>query len=153
MTPTPSFTSKRNRVNPTRSWAITSASLPVNWTATITSKNSCPGGPKNYGYKTKKGHVECKVRGFRLNSEGKTQLNYDVMRQKMLDEIQKPQKEPRQTQVIKSNQICQRPQKVPSSSPILTTSVTSWCRTRESLILPHFRPILTDTEAACQDTP
>ena len=67
------------------------------------------GGPKNYGYKTKKGHVECKVRGFRLNSEGKTQLNYDVMRQKMLDEIQKPQKEPRQTQVIKSNQIVRDP--------------------------------------------
>ena len=36
-------------------------------------------GPKNYGYKTKKGKVECKVRGFRLNSEGKTQLNYDVI--------------------------------------------------------------------------
>ena len=29
------------------------------------------GGPKNYGYKTKKGKIECKVRGFRLNSEGK----------------------------------------------------------------------------------
>jgi len=54
-------------------------------------------GPKNYGYKTKKSKVECKVRGFRLNSEGKTQLNYDVMRQNVLDEIQKPQKEPRQT--------------------------------------------------------
>ena len=27
------------------------------------------GGPKNYGYKTKKGKIECKVRGFRLNSE------------------------------------------------------------------------------------
>ena len=26
------------------------------------------GGPKNYGHKTKKGKVECKVRGFRLNS-------------------------------------------------------------------------------------
>jgi len=44
------------------------------------------GGPKNYGYKTKNGKVECKVRGFRLNSESKTQLNYDVMRQNMLDE-------------------------------------------------------------------
>ena len=39
------------------------------------------GGPKNYGYTTNEGHVECKVRGFRLNSEGKTQLNYDIMRQ------------------------------------------------------------------------
>ena len=63
------------------------------------------GGRKNYGYKTKKGHVECKVRGFRLNSEGKTQLNYDVMRQNVLDEIQRPQKEPRQTQVVKTYQI------------------------------------------------
>ena len=67
------------------------------------------GGPKNYGYKTKNGHVECKVRGFRLNSEGKTQLNYDVMRQNVLDEIQKPQKKPRQTQVIKSHQIVRDP--------------------------------------------
>jgi len=50
------------------------------------------GGPKNYGYKTKKGKVECKVRGFRLNSKGKTQLNYDVMRQNVLDEIQKPKR-------------------------------------------------------------
>ena len=30
------------------------------------------GGPKNYGYITKKDKVECKVRGFRLSSEGKT---------------------------------------------------------------------------------
>ena len=67
------------------------------------------GGPKNYGYKTKKGKVECKVRGFRLNSEGKAQLNYDAMRQNVLDEIQHPQdhpqKEPRQTQVVKTYQI------------------------------------------------
>ena len=62
-------------------------------------------GPKNYGYKTKKRKVECKVRGFRLNSEGKTQLNYDVMRQNVLDEIQKPQDKPRETEVIKTHQI------------------------------------------------
>ena len=63
------------------------------------------GGPKNYGYQTKNGKVECKVRGFRLNSEGKTQLNYDVMRQNVLEEIQQPQKQPRQTQVVKTHQI------------------------------------------------
>ena len=45
------------------------------------------------------------MRGFRLNSEGKSQLNYNVMRQNVLDEIQKPQKEPRQTQVVKTHQI------------------------------------------------
>ena len=63
------------------------------------------GGPKNYGYKTKNGQVECKVRGFRMNSEGKTQLNYDFTRRNVLDEIQHPQKEPRQTQVVKTYQI------------------------------------------------
>jgi len=62
-------------------------------------------GPKNYGYKTKQGKVECKVRGFRLNSEGKTQLNYEVMRQNVLDEIQKPLDQPRQRQVIKTHHI------------------------------------------------
>ena len=68
------------------------------------------GGPKNYGYQTQKGHVECKVRGFRLNSEGKTQLNYNIMRQNVLDEIQKPLLRPRQTQVVKSYQIVRDPQ-------------------------------------------
>ena len=67
------------------------------------------GGPKNYGYTTKKGKVECKVRGFRLNSEGRTQLNYDVMRQNVLDEIQKPLLKPRQTQVVKTHQIVRNP--------------------------------------------
>jgi len=63
------------------------------------------GGPKNYGYTTKKGRDKCKVRGFRLNSEGKTQMNYDVTRQNVVDELQHPQKEPRQTQVVKTHQI------------------------------------------------
>ena len=67
------------------------------------------GGPKNYGYVTKKGKVECKVRGFRLNWEGKTQLNFNVMRQNVLDEIQNPQKKPRQTLVTKTHQIVRYP--------------------------------------------
>jgi len=67
------------------------------------------GGPKNYGYQTQDGHIECKVRGFRLNSEGKTQLNYHIMRQNVLDEIQKPLLKPRQTQVIKTYQIVRDP--------------------------------------------
>ena len=68
------------------------------------------GGPKNYGYKTNEGHVECKVRGFRLNSEGKTQLNYNIMRQNVKDEIQKPLFKPRQIQVVKTHQIVRKPQ-------------------------------------------
>ena len=67
------------------------------------------GGPKNYGYKTNKGKIECKVRGFRLNSEGKAQLNYSVMRQNVLDEIQKPLQKPRQTAVHKTYQIVRNP--------------------------------------------
>ena len=67
------------------------------------------GGPKNYGYTTNKGKVECKVRGFRLNSEGHTQLNYDVMRQNVQDEIERPLPKPRQNQVINSHQIVRDP--------------------------------------------
>ena len=67
------------------------------------------GGPKNYGYTTNKGKVECKVRGFRLNSEGKTQLNYGAMRQNVLDEIQKPLQKPRQTPVHRTYQIVRNP--------------------------------------------
>ena len=67
------------------------------------------GGPKNYGYTTNEGHVECKVRGFRLNSEGKTQLNYDIMRQNVQDEIQTPLLKPRQIQVTKTHQIVCNP--------------------------------------------
>ena len=39
------------------------------------------GGPKNYGYLTKKGKTECKVRGFSLNYETKQRLNYETMKQ------------------------------------------------------------------------
>ena len=67
------------------------------------------GGPKNYGYTTKKGKVECKVRGFRLNSEGKSQLNYTIMRQNVWDEIQKPLLKPCETQVHKTYQIVRDP--------------------------------------------
>ena len=34
----------------------------------------------------------------------------------------------------------------PPTSPFRITSVTSWCTTRESLILPPFKPTLTDIE-------
>ena len=63
------------------------------------------GGPKNYGYQTLLGKTCCKVRGFSLNSEGAAQLNYKVMRQNVLDEVQKPLKNTRQIQVVKSYKI------------------------------------------------
>ena len=63
------------------------------------------GGPKNYGYKTKENHECCKVRGFSLNSEAQLYLNYEVMKQNVLDELKKPLSSPRQTVVPKSYQI------------------------------------------------
>ena len=48
------------------------------------------GGPKNYGYKTHLGHVCCKVREFALDIRGKQQLNFQVMRENVLNEILDP---------------------------------------------------------------
>ena len=49
------------------------------------------GGPKNYGYRTSAGKVECKVRGFSLHTvRGGRQLNYDILRQNVLDELTDP---------------------------------------------------------------
>ena len=45
------------------------------------------GGPKNYGYQTRQGKQECKVRGISLNSEGSKQLNFPILRQNVLDDI------------------------------------------------------------------
>ena len=54
------------------------------------------GGPKNYGYETSSGKTECKVRGFSLASvRGSSQLNYGVLRDNVLDEVQDPRGERR----------------------------------------------------------
>ena len=42
----------------------------------------------------------CKVRGFSLNVRGAKQLNYQVMRQNILDEILDPQDERRDTDIV-----------------------------------------------------
>ena len=50
------------------------------------------GGPKNYGYRTASGKVECKVRGFSLGTvRGHAQLNYERLRANVLDELTDPQ--------------------------------------------------------------
>lgn len=48
------------------------------------------GGPKNYSYKTASGKVECKVRGITLNSHGSSFVNFDVVRQNVLDDLTAP---------------------------------------------------------------
>ncbi|KAK2562738.1 hypothetical protein P5673_014455 [Acropora cervicornis] len=40
----------------------------------------CSAGPKSYGNKTDQVKVECKVQQFSLNVEGRTQLNYKVLK-------------------------------------------------------------------------
>ena len=57
--------------------AIISANLPANWNHIVEFASA---GPKNYGYRTKDGKVECKVRGFTLNARGQSQLNFDLLK-------------------------------------------------------------------------
>ena len=45
------------------------------------------GGAKNYGYRTARGKVECKVRGFTLNVRGKEVLNYDTMKKLVFKDL------------------------------------------------------------------
>lgn len=59
-------------------------------------------GAKNYGYVTVKGKCCVKVKGFSLNVRGMFQLNYDIMKQNILDEIQHPSDESRKTEIINS---------------------------------------------------
>ena len=48
------------------------------------------GGPKNYGYKTHKGKEECKVRGITLNSLGKRYVNFEVLKNNVLEDLTSP---------------------------------------------------------------
>ena len=57
------------------------------------------GGPKNYAYRTFKGKHECKVRGFTLDSTGSRYVNFNVLKQNVLDDILTPQNEPKCVQV------------------------------------------------------
>ena len=62
------------------------------------------GGPKNYGYKTDQGRVCCKVRGFSLKSlRGSAQLNYQVLKENLLEEITDPQPKRRDVPVVGPN--------------------------------------------------
>ena len=57
-------------------------------------------GAKNYGYKTRQGKVECKVRGFTLNVRGSTVLNFETMKQNILDELYNPQDQRRTMNLV-----------------------------------------------------
>ena len=54
----------------------------------------CHTGPKTYGFCTHLGTLECKVHGFRLNIRGQQQLNFNLLKQNVLEEGQQPQDQP-----------------------------------------------------------
>ena len=62
-------------------------------------------GPKNYGYKTNDGQVECKVRGFTLNTRGQEQLNVDLLKENVINEVTEPREEPREISVHNPHKI------------------------------------------------
>ena len=69
----------------------------------------CSGSPKNYGYKTSDGDTVCKIRGFSLNYEGSQQLNYQILRQNVLDEVTDPPDTRRITPIVESTKIVRYP--------------------------------------------
>lgn len=66
-------------------------------------------GPKNYGYTTKNGKVECKVRGFSLNVRGQEQLNSEILKNNVLQEIQHPQAQARSIPIFNPHKIVRDP--------------------------------------------
>lgn len=66
-------------------------------------------GPKNYGYRTQKGKMECKVRGFSLNVRGQEQLNFDILRDNVLAELQQPLVKPRDIPMVNPHKISRNP--------------------------------------------
>lgn len=69
----------------------------------------CSAGPKNYGYVCANGKTECKVKGFRLNAETYQQLNYQAIRNNLLQELQNPLNKPRIIHVNRSYAIKRNP--------------------------------------------
>ena len=58
------------------------------------------GGAKNYGYETRGGKVECKVRGFSLNYKNKQILNFYNLRDNILKELDQPQSSRREMSLV-----------------------------------------------------
>ena len=66
-------------------------------------------GPPKYWCLCNDGKTECKVKGHRLNVEGYAQLNYKVLWQNTLDELQHPCAASRKTTIHQVRKIVHRP--------------------------------------------
>ena len=53
------------------------------------------GGPKHYSYRLETGETDCKVRGFTLDEQGRSLLNFEAMKRYILSEIHDPEEERR----------------------------------------------------------
>ena len=62
-------------------------------------------GPKNYGYRTSDGKVECKIRGFTLSTREQAQLNFDLLKANVIHEVTAPLEEPRVIHTSHSHKI------------------------------------------------
>ena len=58
------------------------------------------GGAKNYAYQTRGGNSVCKVRGFTLNVRGSAILNFETMKQNILDELHIPKDSRRNLNIV-----------------------------------------------------
>ena len=58
------------------------------------------GGAKNYGYQTRGGKVVCKVRGFTLNVRGSAILNFHIMKDNIISELDTPQDSRRNLNIV-----------------------------------------------------
>lgn len=65
----------------------------------------CAAGPKNYGYKTSKMKQECKVRGFSLTVRASKNLNFETMRENIMQEVATPQESSRCIDVVYPHKI------------------------------------------------
>ena len=68
----------------------------------------CSDGPKHYGYRCNDERMECKVKGYSLNVEGMAQLNYEVVRQNNLGELQHPLETTRKTRIRQARKIIRK---------------------------------------------
>ena len=73
-------------------------------------------GPKNYAYETFKENQCCKVRGFTLNARGQKILNFNSMKNLVLDEIlnEEEEEEPRTLTLHNTHKITDVPLQKPS---------------------------------------
>ena len=66
------------------------------------------GGAKNYGYETRGGKLESKVRGFSVNYKNKQILNFYTRRDNILKELDQPQSSRREMSLVDEH-FSQRP--------------------------------------------